>query len=179
MLSVPPRMGLEYQLVAVQHIGIDRRVRRTPLANPFARDPQQHLPLLIMQVRRAQRADHFGGIRGGAGGHVPRFPSTVVARRSAPSRRLTITTVSPGWWLRRASVLPARILPLCRRRNAPTRPFRRRVPPGNRTRGTARRRVCVVPRVTRYPAELSGRLRREGGRSLAYSSCDGRPPEAY
>src|SRR3954464_12259632 len=93
MLSVPPRMGLEYQLVAVQHIGIDRRVRRTPLANPFARDPQQHLPSLIMQVRRAQRADHFGGIRGGAGGHVPRFPSTVVARRSAPSPLNATSTI--------------------------------------------------------------------------------------
>src|SRR5262249_20521764 len=74
-------------------------------ADPLAGHREQRLAPVVVQVRRAERTHDLGRFGCRARGHVPRLPSTAVARRSTPSRLLTIATVSPGWWLRSASVM--------------------------------------------------------------------------
>src|SRR6266540_661200 len=112
MLGLSTRERLELQLLPVQHVRVHGRVGRAPRPNALARHLQQRLSTFIVQVSGAQGAHNLRGFGHRARCHVPRFPRTVVARRSTPSRRLTITTVSPGWWLRSASVMSYR-LPMC------------------------------------------------------------------
>src|ERR1043166_4571208 len=95
---------LEHQVVAMEHVGVHGCVGRAPRADAVACRLEQRLTSLVVQVCGAERTHHFRRLGRGAGGHGPRRPRTAVARRSMPSRLLTITTVSPGWWLRSASV---------------------------------------------------------------------------
>src|SRR5262245_18878460 len=105
MFGFAPGECLEHQLVAVEHVRVHGRVGRAPGADPLAGHREQRLAPVVVQVRRAERTHDLGRFGCRARGHVPRLPSTAVARRSTPSRLLTIATVSPGWWLRSASVM--------------------------------------------------------------------------
>src|SRR5713101_3890434 len=111
MLGFAAGLGLEHELGAVEHVGVDRGVGRAPRPNALAGHLQQRVTPLVVEMCRAQRAYDLRGFRRGAARHG-RFPRTVVARRSTPSRRLTMTTVSPAWWLRSASVMSYK-LPMC------------------------------------------------------------------
>src|SRR5260370_342079 len=67
VLGVATRKGLEHEFVAVQHVGVHRRVRRAESADRLTREPEQPVPRRIVQVGGAQRAHNRAG--GGRGGH--------------------------------------------------------------------------------------------------------------
>src|SRR5207244_11675535 len=57
VLRFAPREGLEHELVALQHVGVDRRERRAEVSDALAREPEQVLAGDIVQMRGAERAD--------------------------------------------------------------------------------------------------------------------------
>src|SRR2546428_994262 len=107
VLRRPPGMGLEHERVGLEHVGIDGRERRAPGANPVAGGLQQRRARRVVQVRGAQHAHDCRGVERGA--HEPRLPSTAVTCTVWSPRLTAMTTVSPGWWLRRASVMSYRL----------------------------------------------------------------------
>src|SRR2546426_577906 len=94
---------------AVRHIGVD-----VDLAQDVVAAPDQHDQLRFGErvAREIIPPPHRIHVRDILIRHCPRLPSRVVALGSTLVRRLLITTVSPGRWLRRASVMSDR-LPMC------------------------------------------------------------------
>jgi len=66
VLRFPARERLEHQVVALQHVGVHRGVRRAEAADFFAGEAQQVGAGRVVQMRGAQRAHDRAG-RGHAG----------------------------------------------------------------------------------------------------------------
>jgi hypothetical protein len=94
VLRLAPRVRLERQLGAVQHVGVYRRIGRAQCPKAVARHLKERAAADVVQVGGAQRADDLPRV--GNDGHDARFPRTAVTRCSTPSRFTTIITVSPA-----------------------------------------------------------------------------------
>src|SRR5690349_13335245 len=99
---------LELQLVAVQHVGIDRGVGPAPPLDPLTRHAQQIHARRVVEMRGAQRPYRSGRIALRARRHE-RLPSTAVSRSTVVSRFTTMRTVSPARCARTASVMSYRL----------------------------------------------------------------------
>ena len=104
VIGVAAGVRLQHQLVAVEHVEVDRGVGRAGGADLLGRGAEQLLPARVAREGAPQRRDHPVGVEHGHA-QPPRVPSVARTVVTCAPRRITISTMSPGLWLRSASVI--------------------------------------------------------------------------
>jgi len=95
--------GLEYQLVALQHVHVDGGIGTACRLDPLCGEPQHPRAIHFPGECAAKRRDDGFGLENRR--HQLRAPRVTVTVSGLPSRCTVMGTTSPGLWARSASVI--------------------------------------------------------------------------